>query len=201
MSEEVKLAGPHRKWPPEDEVRLAALWPTRTPLKVLVDEFPGRSVRGLQSKAMELGLPRRRIAKGISETRPAFVALWAELVKKRGTRMQLAARVGVSNQTAGDFIQYFRARMRIVGWHVPADGQPAPIFAAGAGVDKPKPAKKARAQIYSDYWKRMKRERPEQAAARIARANFLRLERQGKLMKRDPAAVAMFGGTGTALRE
>ncbi|MFP3564707.1 hypothetical protein [Paraburkholderia sp. SIMBA_030] len=176
----------------EDEI-LREIWKLRTPLKISIARLPGRSERSVQMRADALRLPRRRQARGKSDTRPAFVALWAVIKKKRGTRIDLAARAGVSNQTAGAFIQHFRSQIRIVGWAPRKDGPHAPIYAAGAGEDKPKPARKPRAEIYSDYWKRMKRERPDLAAARIARTTFKRLEREGKLARPDPLTVALFG--------
>jgi hypothetical protein len=197
MVDTTRRGGSAMRWLEEEDEILREIWTLRTPLKVSAARLPGRSVRGMQMRADTLELPRRRQARGTSDTRPAFVALWKAL-KKRGTRIQLAARAGVSNQTAGDFIKHFRSQMHIVDWYHPADGKAAPIYKAGAGEDKPKPPNKPRAEIYSDYWKRMKRERPDLAAARIARATFRRLEREGKLMRRDPAAVALFGTSGGA---
>ena len=193
VDEKPKYAGASLRWSPEEDAILLEVWKLRTPLKVSVARLPGRSERGMQLRAETLKLPRRRQARGTSDTRPAFVALWAVLKKKRGTRVELAKRAGVSPQTAGTFIQHFRSQMHISGWQPRTDGPDAPIYAAGAGTDKPKRPNKPRAQVYSDYWKRMKRERPDLAAARIARTTFKRLEREGKLPRRDPAAVALFG--------
>lgn len=198
MVEEGKVRGGALRWQDWEDEILREIWTQRTPLKVSVARLPGRSVRGVQTRAAVLGLPRRRQARGTSETRPAFVRLRSELHKRRGTRMQLAARAGVTNQTAGEFIRHFRAQMHVVDWYQPADGRAAPIFKAGAGIDRPPPPKKPRAKVYSDYWKRMKRDRPDMAAARIARATFRRQEREGKFLKRDPAAVALFGDSGGA---
>ncbi|KFX64248.1 hypothetical protein KBK24_0121670 [Burkholderia sp. K24] len=194
MTEEQRArCGRAMKWLESEDEILREIWKLRTPLKVTIARLPGRSERGVQMRADALGLPRRRQARGTSDTRPAFVALWAALKKKRGTRIELAARAGVSNQTAGTFIQHFRSQIRIVGWAPRKDGPHAPIYAAGAGEDKAKPPRKPRAEVYSDYWKRMKRERPDLAAARIARTTFKRLEREGKLVRPDPLAAALFG--------
>ncbi|RKE35275.1 hypothetical protein B0G76_1336 [Paraburkholderia sp. BL23I1N1] len=197
MVDATRPGGSAMRWSEDEDEILREIWTLRTPLKVSAARLPGRSVRGIQMRAETLELPRRRQARGTSDTRPAFVALWSAL-KRRGTRIELATRAGVSNQTAGDFIKHFRAQMHIVDWYRPADGPTTPIYKAGAGVDKPKPPNKPRDKIYSDYWKRMKRERPDLAAARIARTTFKRLEREGKLMRRDPAAVALFGTAGGA---
>jgi hypothetical protein len=186
------------KWLESEDEILREIWKLRAPLKVSIARLPGRSERGVQLRAAALKLPKRRQPRGVSETRPAFVALWAVLKKKRGTRIELAERAGLTRQTVGTFIRHFRSQIRISGWQPRKDGPHAPIYAAGAGTDKPKPSRKPRNEICSDYWKRVKRERPDVAAARIARTAFRRQEREGKLMKRDPAAVALFGTSGGA---
>ena len=198
MSETQRTSVSWPKWSPEEDAILLEIWKLSMPLKVTVARLPGRSARGLGARAKALELPARRLVKGTSDTRPAFVALWAALRKKRGTCVELAARVHVSRQTAGFFITHFRAQMHIAGWQRQENGPPAPIFAAGAGKDKPRPARKPRADVCRDYWARLKRDRPDAAAARIARTTFKQYERKGKLIRRDPAAIALFGAAGGA---
>ena len=188
-----KHASSTLKWlPPDDEI-LREIWASRTPLKVTVARLPGRSVRSLERRAAELELPRRRQAVGTSDTRPAFVALWAQLKKKRGTRIELAGRAGVTPQTAAVFIKHFRAQMHVGGWRTSPHGPAAPIYVSGAGEDVPRPPRQTRSEICSRWWKRTKREWPDVAAARIAKTTFKRLERQGKVIRRDPAVAALFG--------
>lgn len=176
------------KWLPPEDAALTEIWADRRPLKVTISRLPGRSVRGAEHRATELGLPHRRLPRGVSDDRPAFVVLWAVLKAKRGTINELAARAHVSRPTVDAFIKHFRTEMHVCGWR-----DRSAIYKAGAGEDAPKPAKQTSKEKCARYWKKLKRERPDLAAVRIARSSFKRLEREGKVIRRDPAVLALFG--------
>jgi len=176
------------KWQTHEDAVLIEIWADAQPLKVNIGRLPGRTVRAAEAHAKDLQLPPRRLSSGISDDRPSFKLLWTHLRARRGTIPELAARCHLSRPTVDAFVKRFRSEMHVCGWR-----DRAAIYKAGAGIDVAKPARQTSREKCARYWKKLKRERPDLAARRIARARFKRLEREGKVMRRDPAVIALFG--------
>ncbi|CAG9194148.1 conserved hypothetical protein [Paraburkholderia caribensis] len=185
-------------WTPEEDATLVRMWKEGKTAKQILKELPGRTEPALRKRRPRLGLARRRNLGSGVPVRVSEVLIWKALRHRRGTRSEVAARAGVGRTAMSNFIKENRARIHIVDWKRSADGPYVEVFAAGAGQDAPRPAAMSRSEIYARYWERLKRERPADAAFRVSRDNMRRLEREGKLIRRDPAAEALFGSAARA---
>ncbi|WP_224030310.1 hypothetical protein [Paraburkholderia caribensis] len=155
-------------------------------------ELPLRTESALRKRREILQLSVRRMYGTGIVIRGTTQTIWKALKGKPCTREELAARAGVCSQSVTAFIKENRSRIHVCTWRKPA-GKYVEVFKAGAGIDAPKPPPKPRSQTYADWWQRLKRDRPDVAGHRIARDNHRRDMRSGKLVRRDPAAVAIFG--------
>ncbi|MBR8234618.1 hypothetical protein K6W26_23070 [Burkholderia sp. AU42008] len=178
-------------WTPADDALFEQLWRAGEPLKKMADHFPGRSAHALSMHRCRLGLPCRGGPKAVAADHPVMQKIWKELKRRRATRMQLAERAGVALSTVVKFVQLYEGRIHVCGWTT--GGARSEILKAGPGENVPKPAPKTRKERCADWWEKARRERPDYAGHRVARDRVLRLEREGKLVRRDVAAIALFG--------
>jgi hypothetical protein len=72
-------------------------------------------------------------------------------------------------------------------------GPAARIWALGPGVDAPRPKPIPNTKRQRDRVKRMRREDPSAYERLLARKRLMEGIRSGRLVKRDPAAAALFG--------
>jgi len=150
----------------------------------------------------EAGLEPRLVFGGGKPKRLTTPRIWKVLKRRPCTRAQMERLAKACKASVTAFIKENRAEIHVCGWTAPDDrGRRSEIFAAGAGDDVPKPARQPRAEVYRRWWQRLKRERPDVAGHRVARDNHRRLMQSGKLIRRDPAAIALFGNVGPAARE
>jgi len=85
--------------------------------------------------------------------------------------------------------QHYPQHVHIGGYgERPANGYWPKLWALGPGKDAPKPVSVPKAKREHDRWVRMKKEEPERIDIRYARERLRRAERNGKLIRRDPAA-------------
>ncbi|TAM50212.1 MAG: hypothetical protein EPN57_20545 [Paraburkholderia sp.] len=167
------------------------------PTKKIVEQLPGRTYASIAKRRGKLNLPKRSGAGVSPMERPEMQQLWKALKKHKATRAQLAKRADVVPATVSKFVKLFRSQFHVCGW-VKADpnGDYAEVLKAGPGKDAPKPAPASASERCHQWWERCKRERPLDAGRRLARDAVRRREREGKLVRRDAAAVALFGKDG-----
>lgn len=193
MNEKRSVAACVADWSEEEDATLTREWKKGKTVKQILKLLPLRTPNAVRQRRLTLNLPLRRNYGSGSPIRSTAAPLWAALKKRPGTRDELAARARVGDQAVTNFIRENRAAIHVCGWKRPNGGRYVEIFKAGAGVDVPKPPPLSRYETYSRWWKKLNRERPEVAGQRIARDNHRRLMRQGKLVRRDVAAQALFG--------
>jgi hypothetical protein len=180
-------------WSAEEDAILTQRWNEGWTAKQILRELPLRTEPALRKRRDVLQLPVRRLFGSGIVIRATEKAIWAALRGKQSTRDELAARAGVCSQSISNFIKENRSQIHVSKWKRSPSGKYVEVFKAGKGDDAPKPPPKPRAQTYADWWQRLKRERPDVAGHRIARDNHRRDMRAGKLIRRDPAAEAVFG--------
>lgn len=104
---------------------------------------------------------------------------------------QLASAIGLCRTQAGRYAQELHAAgtIHIAKWTIQVSGRATrlPVYAAGAGRDKPRPAVLTPAQRQAAYKARLRRD--------VDRAQLARAKDRARKRKpvRDPLVVAMFG--------
>jgi len=186
-------------WATEEDVILMRLWKAGVPTKVIAEALPGRTPSAVAKRRQRLSLPRRS-GKGADPANvPEMQRIWRALRKHPATRAALAARAKVSHSTVSKFVKTFRSQLHVCGWAASgASGDLAQVLKAGPGADVPRPAPIPPAERCRRWWDRCKRERPIDAGRRVARDGVRRREREGKHLRRDIAAIALFGENGGA---
>lgn len=185
-------------WEPAEDATLARLWIAGTPIKKIVDELPGRTYSAIAKRRQKLALPLRSGPAADPAAHPVMQKLWRTLKKRRATRAQLQKRSNAAHSTVTKFIQLYRPQIHICGWAGGPRGAFFEILAAGPGDDAPKPAALTPSEKCHRWWEKCKRDRPLDAELRLARDRVRRRERDGKHVRRDIAAIALFGERGGA---
>ncbi|WP_137957493.1 hypothetical protein [Burkholderia sp. 4M9327F10] len=185
---------PRARWLPEDDALLTEIWKDPAPIKTQLDKFPGRTEAGLGARATVLKLPDRRMfantERGAATT---FARLQQLLEAKPGTMDELAARAHVSKATVRRFIQTQRADIHILKFRPRGEnGYAAAVWTWGPGEDAQRPPPKAPKDCALAYYRRMRRD-PFFRAKCSARAHRRYETKKGTWVRRDPAAVALFG--------
>lgn len=194
MSEPVR---PIPDWSPEEDATLRRLWLAFVPTKKIVEQLPGRTYASIAKRRGKLNLPRRSGAGVGPMDRPEMQKLWNALKKRKATRAQLAKRAAVGPATVSKFVKLFRSQFHVCGWaKADPNGDYAEVLRVGPGQDVPRPTPASASERCHRWWERCKRERPLDAGRRLAKDAVRRREREGKLVRRDPAAVALFGENG-----
>ena len=184
-------------WSPEEDATLTRLWLAFVPTKKIVEQLPGRTYASIAKRRGKLNLPKRSGAGVGPMDRPEMQQLWTALKKRKATRAQLAKRACVGPATVSKFVKLFRSQFHVCGWaKADPSGDFAEVLKAGPGQDMPKPAPASASERSHRWWERCKRERPLDAGRRLARDAVRRREREGKLVRRDAAAVARCGKNG-----
>lgn len=178
-------------WTPADDVLFEQLWFAGEPLKKIADRFPGRSTHALATRRYQLQLPCRGGPKAIAADHPVMKRIWKALKRRPATRAQLVERAGVAMSTVVKFVHLYEGKIHVCGWDY--RGPKSEILKAGPGQDVPKPVAKSSKERCADWWQKARRERPDYAGHRVARDQVHRQERSGKLVRRDIAAIALFG--------
>ncbi|MDN7814897.1 hypothetical protein [Burkholderia vietnamiensis] len=178
-------------WTAADDALFERLWLAGEPLKKIADHFPSRSTHALSTRRYQLELPCRGGPKAIAADHPVMKKIWKTLKRRPATRAQLVARAGVSMSTVVKFVQLYDGQIHVCGWD--ERGPKSEILKAGPGENVPKPAAKSSKERCADWWQKARRERPDYAGRRVARDHVHRQERSGKLVRRDIAAIALFG--------
>jgi len=128
-------------WTPEMDAELAQVWKTGGRIKEQMHRFPGHSVMSICQRACMLGLGNRG-HHGKAE-RPSWIVIKKHLEKQPDICHRIAAHLRLHIATAYALL---RARHRMGEIHIhdwerlTTSGRPVPVYAIGAGVDKPSPA-------------------------------------------------------------
>jgi transposase len=199
---EMKNKNHPRYWPDEQIALLKKVWDDPAPMKTQMDLFPGRTEGALKAMGAALGLPDRRLLNSERADKSSGERIKAAIKKRPGTYDELAARLSVSQSTVRRFITKFRAEVHIKRYRRRRgdDGYRPAVWAWGAGPDAPWP-KAATPRDCSNRWYRKKSRDPEWVARIRLRQKLYYAKRTGKLVRRDPAAIALFGEAGGACAE
>lgn len=184
---------PRMPWTPEDDARLTAVWNDPAPIKTQLDKFPGRTEFALAARAGALELPDRRLMANNGRAAITFRRIQALIEADAGTIEELAARAFVSKATIRRFIEAHRADVHISTYRPrAADGYSPAVWTWGAGEDATRPPGKSPNEISLAYYRRIRRD-PFFRAKCSARARRRYETKKGRWVRRDPAAVALFG--------
>ncbi|HEX7906842.1 MAG TPA: hypothetical protein VF534_01950 [Paraburkholderia sp.] len=183
-----------RVWSPEDDAILIKGREDGLTSKQIARLLHDCTEAMVKNRRAKLNLPVRVIHGSGIVMRSTTATIRKALERGPCTRAELRKRAGVSRQSVERFINEHRAEIHICRWGKKlANGSRPEVFKLGAGEDKPKPSPMSKSEIYKRWYEKQKRDRPDAVAARSARDRFHRREREGKVLRRDPAAVALFG--------
>ena len=191
-----------RYWPDEQIALLKQVWANPAPLKTQLHLFPGRTDGALKAMGAALNLPDRRLLNSQRADESSGARIKAAIQKRPGTYAELAARLSVSQATVRRFITKFRADVHIKRYRSRRgeDGYWPAVWAWGACEDAMWP-ERADPRDCANRWYRKKSRDPEWVARNRARQQLYYAKRTGKLVRRDPAAIALFGESGGARAE
>jgi hypothetical protein len=186
---------PYAKWTPEMKATLIAVWARPEALKRSLHLFEGCTVDSLKHKAHSMGLPPR--SSGPANRGGANEVLILKLLELRPMDItEVAAKLGIWERPARFRLNALHAAGKI---HIDRyerfspHGPAARIWALGPGVDAPRPKPIPNNKRQCDRVKRMRREDPSAYERLLARKRLMEGIRSGRLVKRDPAAAALFG--------
>ena len=184
---------PRLPWSPQDDARLTEIWKDLAPLKTHLDKFPGRSERALAERGTVLKLPDRRGVASVWRGEVTFARIKSLLKARPSTREELAARACVSLSTVRHFTETHRADIHVLRYRPRGEnGYAAAVWTWGAGEDAPRPKAKLPKEIALAYDRRIRRD-PFYRSKHAARARIRYAMKIGRFVRRDPAAVALFG--------
>lgn len=182
-------------WSEQEKVDLVDIWSRPEGLKTNLHRFNGRTLDAIAGKAHVMGLPAR--SSGPANRGGANEVLILKLLAIRPMDItEVAAKLGVWERPARFRLNALHAAGKI---HVAryerfsSHGPAARIFALGPGIDAPRPKPIDHSTRQRDLIKRMRKEDPAAYEALLARKRLMARLRTGTLVKRDPAAAALFG--------
>lgn len=181
-------------WTPDEDLRLASRWSDPRPVKMWIDEFPGRTDKSIESRGAYLKLPdRSEIARKYSGALTADRVI-DEMKRAPGTVLELSVRLSRSTRTVQRVINSRRPELYIKSYRARGDSGYAPaVWAYGNRKDATRPEREPKKAIASRYYWKTKLHRPDQMAKILARHKLRYAEKVGKLIRRDPLVEALFG--------
>ncbi|WP_186224587.1 hypothetical protein [Burkholderia gladioli] len=189
-----KGSGP--AWPEEEERLLREHWANPAPIKTFAHLFPKRTIGAIERHAHDMGLPSRRALRREFSAQTTMARIKACMQEKPGTVADLAERAIVSKHTVRRFISDFRSDI-YVRRYAPrsASGYRAAVWAVGKRPDAPKPAPEPRGAAAARYYRRKAKD-PVWMADMAARLRKSYARKRGTKIRRDAAAIALFGKPG-----
>ncbi|WP_213761794.1 hypothetical protein [Caballeronia sp. dw_19] len=182
-------------WSDEEKALVADVWARPEGLKKSVHLFNGRTIDGIKHMAHKLGLPPR--STGPANRGGPNEALVLQLLELRPMDItELAVKIGVSERAARFRVNDLHAagRIHITRWErFSPHGAPSRMWALGPGEDAPRPKPIPRTTLQREWLKRMRREDPDKYERLLARKRLAERVRTGTIVRRDPAAAALFG--------
>ncbi|WP_428852752.1 hypothetical protein [Imbroritus primus] len=181
--------------PAEDRI-LRRQWKSPLPMKEWLHLLPGRTYRSVISRAQYLKLGPRK-----AFVYPCYSPTWDAVKRVLATNpgldsIQISQMTGASRRAVMTALQVQHAAGEV---HVPGYGPRPPsgyapkLWALGPGKDAPRPKPMTASQKAKRSYRRLKQERPDILAKKSARAKLTYAERNGKLIRRDPAAAWIQG--------
>ncbi|WP_186079332.1 helix-turn-helix transcriptional regulator [Burkholderia gladioli] len=186
----------YRRWSAEDEQKLREIWHAPGPLKSFVDLFEGRTESALSCHGLEMGLGRRGNRYMYSGDPTANLIL-SVLACGAMDSVEIAAKAGIARETAMKHLKrlHLAGRIHIARWERFArSGYPSKVWSAGPGTDASRPVPRTPGQKFKDRMQRLKKEQPDEYSRVVARRRAGVARRAGRPVKRDIAAIALFGG-------
>lgn len=182
-------------WSDEEKALVADVWARPEGLKESVHLFNGRTIDGIKHMAHKMQLPPRTA--GPANRGGPNEARVLQLLELRPMDItELAVKIGISERAARFRVNDLHAakRVHITRWeHFSQQGVPSRVWALGAREDAPRPNPIPPATRQRDLIKRMRKEDPDAYERLLARKRLAERIRTGTLIKRDPAAAALFG--------
>lgn len=174
---------------------LVDVWSRPEGLKANLHLFEGRSIDSVKGQAHKMGLPPR--STGPSNRGGVNEVLTLKLLELRPMDItELSVKLAISERAARFRVNDLHAagRIHITRWErFSPHGAPSRMWALGPGEDAPRPKPVPRTTLQREWLKRMRKEDPDKYERRLARKRLAQRIRMGTLVKRDPAAEAMFG--------
>ncbi|POR54554.1 hypothetical protein B0G62_102162 [Paraburkholderia eburnea] len=188
------------EWTPAENALLRKVWKRSAPLKTVTHLFPSRSENAIVMHGIRLGLPdRRRKMPGKRTAETIWPRIEAALRVRPASLDELAALARCSNGTVRRFIKAKRTEVHIAKYlRAIGTRNVTALWAWGAGEDAPRPPRMTEAEQRARYKRKLERERPEELDRQRARARVRAARRDGRLVRRDPMVVALFGNGGVA---
>ena len=186
---------PGAQWSKE-EIRVVTENYKLRPLKEWAHLIPGRSSKAIYHIAQRFTAKGDSIADSRKERRRHEVPIWKAVHDTIGSGMlsanKIAELTGFSERAIRNYLRdNIGVTVYVKDWLLRRDtGKPdEALFALGTkpNIRKPKPLKQS--EIHRRYRKRLKQERPDVAAARFKREQMQKIEKQGRLIRMDPAAA------------
>jgi hypothetical protein len=183
-------------WTDEEKAVLIDVWSRPEGLKRNLHLFSGRSIDSLKHKARSMGLPPRSTGPA-NRGGPNEVLILKLLELRPMDITEVAVKLGIWERPARFRLKALHAAGKV---HIDRyerfspHGPAARMWALGPGVDAPRPKPIPQAQRQRELLHRMRREDPFAYERLLARKRLMELIRSGRLVKRDPAAAALFGG-------
>lgn len=176
-------------------VVLVDVWSRPENLKANLHLLEGRSIDSVKGQAHKMGLPPR--STGPSNRGGVNEVLTLKLLELRPMDItELSVKLGISNRAAGFRVNDLHAagRIHITRWErFSPHGVPSRIWALGPGEDAPRPEPGDHKVLERKRINRMRKDDPAAYEAVLARKRTKQQLRNGTLVKRDPAAAALFG--------
>lgn len=187
--------GSYVLWSEEEKAFLVEAWARPEGLKKIALLFNGRTVDSIKDMGHKLRLPAR--STGPANRGGPNEALVLQLLELRPMDVnELSAKLGISNRAAGFRVNDLHAagRVHITKWErFSPHGAPSRMWALGPGEDAPRPKPIAKKILERKRINRMRKDDPAAYEAVLARKRTKQQLRTGTLVKRDPAATALFG--------
>jgi hypothetical protein len=182
-------------WSEEEKALLAKVWARPEGLKQSVHLFSGHTIDGIKHMAHKMGLPPR--SSGPANRGGANETLILKLLEDGPMDItEVAAKLGIWERPARFRLNALHAagKIHIARYERFSDrGVASRIWALGSGKDAPRPKPVDRNKRERMRMSRLRREDPAAYAQLLARKRAMEAIRTGRLVKRDPAATALFG--------
>lgn len=179
-------------WTEAETQILKEHWYGRQSIKHWADKLPGRTIEGIRSYAKRINLGVRR--------RPCISEVWKDVKavlsdgRKRSVA-QLVAETGWEDRGIRRQIrEHIGEEIYISQWlsKTETGTQPTALFSLGKKKNAAKPKPVPMKVCQRNYIKRIKKEKPEVFAKKLAKDKFRKAEKRGMLIRPDEAASWMF---------
>lgn len=159
-----------RNWTAREDARLREAAAARMSTKLIAREL-GRSHDAVRIRAKRIGVS---LPRGGSGHQSLTLHLLQRVGPMRRTAIAQAIGVTISNAWSITAVMHQRGEIHVARWERPTSGPWAPVFAAGPGLDAPKPERADKRDVQRRYRERMRAEKPDEYRLRWKRQNAKR---------------------------